>query len=73
MGARAVRGRSFWSALGSNTWDDMEMRAFDKASLYQKMVTKVSLMFMVEQLIGLKLPNIASAYILLGKGTLLSL
>ncbi|MBD2247505.1 hypothetical protein [Nostoc sp. FACHB-888] len=43
------------------------MRAFDKASLYQKMVTKVLLMFMVEQLIGLKFPNIASAYILLGK------
>jgi hypothetical protein len=41
MGARAVRGRSKWSDWGSDTWD-IEMPAFDKASLYQKMVLRVN-------------------------------
>jgi hypothetical protein len=37
MGARAVRGRSGWSDGGSDTWD-IEIPAFDKASLYQTML-----------------------------------
>jgi hypothetical protein len=40
MGARAVRGSSFWSDGGSDTWD-IEIPAFDEASLYQTMVTSV--------------------------------
>jgi hypothetical protein len=40
MGARAVRGRSGWSDGGSDTWD-IEIPSFDKASLYQTMVTEV--------------------------------
>jgi hypothetical protein len=34
MGARAVMGSSGWSDGGSNIWD-IEIPAFDKASLYQ--------------------------------------
>jgi hypothetical protein len=37
IGARAVRGRSGWSDGGSDTWD-IEIPAFDKASLYQTML-----------------------------------
>jgi hypothetical protein len=46
MGARAVRGRSGWSDGGSDTWD-IEIPAFDKASLYQNqtMVTEVLAFF----------------------------
>jgi hypothetical protein len=40
MGARAVRGKSWESFWGSDTWD-IEIPAFDKASLYQTMVTSV--------------------------------
>jgi len=44
MGARAVRGRSRWSDGGSDTWD-IEIPSFDKASLYQTMVTSVPAFF----------------------------
>jgi hypothetical protein len=39
IGARAVRGRSWASDGGSDTWD-IEIPAFDEASLYQTMVTE---------------------------------
>jgi hypothetical protein len=44
MGARAVRGKSWESDGGSDTWD-IEVPAFDKASLYQTMVTSVPAFF----------------------------
>jgi hypothetical protein len=44
MGARAVRGRSGWSDGGSDTWD-IEIPAFDEASLYQTMVSSVPAFF----------------------------
>jgi hypothetical protein len=48
MGARAVRGRSGLSDGGSDTWD-IEIPAFDKASLYQTMVTEVPAFFLPKQ------------------------
>jgi hypothetical protein len=48
MGARAVRGRSRWSDGGSDTWD-IEIPSFDKASLYQTMVTEVTALFLPKQ------------------------
>ncbi len=45
MGARAVRGKSGLSDGGSDTWD-IEIPAFDKASLYQTMVTEVLAFFL---------------------------
>jgi hypothetical protein len=49
MGARAVRGRSGWSDGGSDTWG-IEIPAFDKASLYQTIVTEVPAFFPPKQL-----------------------
>jgi hypothetical protein len=48
MGARAVRGSSGWSSWGSDTWD-IEIPEFDKASLYQTMVTSVPAFFPSKQ------------------------
>jgi hypothetical protein len=48
MGARAVRGRSGLSDGGSDTWD-IEIPSFDKASLYQTMVTEVTALFLPKQ------------------------
>jgi hypothetical protein len=48
MGARAVRGKYGWSDGGSATWD-IEIPAFDKASLYQTMVTSVPAFFPPKQ------------------------
>jgi hypothetical protein len=48
MGARAVRGRSGCRDEGSDTWD-IEIPAFDKASLYQTIVTEVSAFFPPKQ------------------------
>jgi hypothetical protein len=50
MGARAVRGKSGCSDGGSDTWD-IEIPAFDKASLYQTIVTSVpALLFHIRRL-----------------------
>ena len=38
-------GRSFWSDGGSDTWD-IEIPSFDKASLYQTLVTEVTALFL---------------------------